>query len=93
MMNAELVMDSADHLATMLLDRTQDEAGRVELAYERALGRPPTSQESSRAIAFIHDVTSSALTDAANVDGAAEKRAWSMFCQGLFASNEFIYLR
>jgi hypothetical protein len=93
MMNAGLVMDSADHLATMLLGKTQDSSGRVTLAYERALGRSPTDSESTRAVAFVNDMTSSALTDAAGVESKAEDRAWSMFCQGLFASNEFIYLR
>jgi hypothetical protein len=93
MMNAGLVMDSADHLAKMLISETQDSAGRVVLAYERALGRLPTEQESKRTLAFVADLTSSALTDAANVDSQAEHRAWSMFCQSLFASNEFIYLR
>jgi hypothetical protein len=93
MMNAGMVMDSADHLATMLLGKTQDSSGRVTLAYERALGRSPTDSESTRAVAFVNDMTSSALTDAAGVESKAEDRAWSMFCQGLFASNEFIYLR
>lgn len=93
MMNAGLVMDSADSLATMLLSRTQDNAERVRLAYERAFGRVPEDRESKRALAFVAELTSSALTDAASVDTEAEHRAWSMFCQGLFASNEFIYLR
>lgn len=93
MMNAGLVMDSADHLAKMLIDETQDGPGRVTLAYERALGRSPTEHESKRTLAFVSDLTSSALTDAASVDSQAEQRAWSMFCQSLFASNEFIFLR
>jgi hypothetical protein len=93
MMNAGLVMDSADRLAATLIEETQDGAGRVASVYERALGRPPNDSESNRALMFVKDLTSSALTDAASVDSEAEHRAWSMFCQGLFASNEFIYLR
>jgi len=93
MMNAGLVMESADHLAKMLLNEGLDNAGRVNLAYERALGRLPSESESKRSLVFISDATSTGLTDAANVDTEAEHRAWSMFCQSLFASNEFIYLR
>ncbi|NQV28923.1 MAG: DUF1549 domain-containing protein [Rhodopirellula sp.] len=93
LMNAGLVMDSADKFATMLINRTQDQAGRIAYAYERTLGRQPSEVESHRALAFVSDLTTSALTDAANVDAEAERLAWSMFCQSLFASNEFIYLR
>jgi len=93
MMNAGLVMESADHLAKMLLNEGLDNAGRVNLAYERALGRLPSESESKRSLVFISDATSTGLTDAANVGAEAEQSAWSMFCQSLFASNEFIYLR
>ncbi len=93
MMNADLLIDSADQFATILINRTQDPAARVALAYERALGRQPTDRESSRALSFVTDLTASALVNSASVDSDAERRAWSMFCQGLFASNEFIYLR
>ncbi|MBL6705381.1 MAG: DUF1553 domain-containing protein, partial [Planctomycetaceae bacterium] len=93
MMNSGLVMDSADHLASLLMRETLDTSRRVELAYERAFGRLPSESESKRSLAFISELTSAALTDAASVDAKAEQNAWSMFCQSLFASNEFIYLR
>jgi hypothetical protein len=93
MMNAGLVMESADHLAKMLLNEGLDNAGRVNSAYERALGRLPSESEAKRSLAFVSAAMSTGLTDAASVDTEAEHNAWSMFCQGLFASNEFIYLR
>ena len=93
MMNAGLVMESADHLAKLLLNEGLDNAGRVNSAYERALGRLPSESEAKRSLVFVSDATSTGLTDAAGVDTEAEHNAWSMFCQGLFASNEFIYLR
>ena len=93
MMNAGLVMDSADHLATLLLSESLDNSQRVDVAYERALGRLPSDSESKRSLAFISELTSKALADAASVGAKAEHSAWSMFCQSLFASNEFIYLR
>jgi len=93
MMNAGLLMDSADHLATLLLSESLDNSRRVQVAYERALGRLPSDSESKRSLAFISELTSAELADAASVDSKAEHSAWSMFCQSLFASNEFIYLR
>lgn len=93
MLNAGLIMDSADQMAVQLLSSSLDRTSRVQVAYERALGRLPSDLESQRALAFITELSSEALADAATVDAEAERRAWSMFCQSLFASNEFIYLR
>lgn len=93
MLNAGLIMDSADQMAVQLLSSSLDRTRRVQVAYERALGRLPSDLESQRALAFITELSSESLADAATVDAEAERRAWSMFCQSLFASNEFIYLR
>jgi hypothetical protein len=93
LMNSQLVMDSADQFARLVLDQASSHAARVEVAYERAFGRPPQEHESRRALAFIGELTAGAITGAASVDPVEEHRAWSLFCQSLFASNEFIYLR
>jgi hypothetical protein len=141
LMNAELVMDSADALARDLLGQPGDDAGRIQLAYQRAFARPASPAETRRAAEFIHRLTDSLnrrdhaadnqlnrrdhaanarvaagvkqdataeLPIAAGVkqDAMAElpiaagvkdadgaQRAWSLFCQSLFASNEFIYVR
>jgi hypothetical protein len=93
LMNSDLVMDSADQFATLLLERAADDAERVGLAYERALGRPPHEHELQRALTFVREITAGALTGAASFDPPAEQRAWALFCQSLFACNEFIYLR
>lgn len=93
MMNADLILDSADELASLLMRESLDSTRRIQVAYERAFGRLPSESESRRALAFISESTSEALADAARVDDRTEHQAWSMFCQSLFASNEFIYLR
>lgn len=78
MMNSELVMDSADELARRLLEHPGDDATRIRMAYERAFGRPPTESESRRAMSFVQD---------------KQKQSWSLFCQSLLASNEFVFVR
>jgi hypothetical protein len=96
MMNAAVVMDSADALAAQVLEATAEDAGRVRLAYERAVGRLPTDAETQRALAFIGDVGSQTVTATGNQQPSrqdAERQAWSLLCQSLFASNEFIYVR
>jgi hypothetical protein len=81
LMNSELVMDSADALASYLLNQSGDDAARVQLAYERVLGRPATDAETQRVLTFINAAATS-----------KSRQAWSLFCQSLFASNEFIYV-
>ena len=93
LMKSGLVMDSADEFAAQLLAETGDDTARVKLAYQRALARPPTRRELERALSFVSDLTSKMLTRAAGVDPMENHRAWSLFCQSLFASNDFIYLR
>lgn len=88
MMNSELVMDSADEMARQLLDYSQDKAARVQAAYDRAFGRPPTDLETQRVLAFVAELTSGEGTN-----NDHEQQAWALFCQSLLASNEFIYLR
>lgn len=102
MMNADLMMDSAETLARSLLGETSDDADRIRLAYLRGLGRPPSDAESQRALAFVDDLISKQTVSApvgrenaqiGEPERMRRERAWSLFCQGLFASNEFIYVR
>ncbi|MEM1294056.1 MAG: PSD1 and planctomycete cytochrome C domain-containing protein [Verrucomicrobiota bacterium] len=93
MMNADLLMDSAESFASQLLETAIDPAYRVEQAYLRAFARLPTSAEARRALAFIDELTSTASVNSAEVNPAVEKQAWSLLCQSLLASNEFLYLR
>lgn len=92
MMNSDLVMESADAMAKSLIASAQDDRERVHLAYQRAFGRPPVEAELNRAINFVGELTSAAVT-ATGVSTQDQLRAWSVFCQGLYASNEFIYVR
>ena len=93
MMNADLVIDSANQFASALITDSGSGRQRVQLAYQRALGRAAARREETRALQFIEQITSRALTGSTSVDPVEERKAWSLFCQSLFASNEFIYVR
>ncbi len=93
LMNSDLVMDSADELARDLLSQSASDASRLEIAYQRLLGRLPSAAESRRAVAFIDGLAMDGLLDSATVDPEQMHRAWSLYCQSLLASNEFLYLR
>jgi hypothetical protein len=92
MMNSSVPLAHSLNMARRLLERVDlDDAGRVRDAYERALGRPASSKEIDRALAFIAKVEQAMETRKEN---AADRRvfAWQSFCKSLIASNEFIYL-
>ena len=93
LMNSDLVLDSADALAQSLLQLSASDASRVDIAYQRVLGRHPNERESRRAIDFVAQIRSGARLNAGAVDGQGISKGWSLFCQSLFASNEFMYQR
>ena len=84
-LNSPLVKDAARAFAQSLLVASSDDAAdRVQRAYERAFGRPPTEMETQRAVRFI-----AALPR--REEKGAEVSAWAAWCQMLFAANEFVY--
>ncbi|MBL8827874.1 MAG: PSD1 domain-containing protein [Planctomycetaceae bacterium] len=102
LMNADLVMDSADAWSRELIRHPGRDAQRIELAYQRAFGRQPTAIETQRAVAFVTEVahsSQSAVADEPAGEPSSTRRyvsrqqAWSLLCQSLLASNEFIYVR
>jgi hypothetical protein len=93
LMNSELVMESADELAKQLLSISSSDSSRIERAYAQVVARPPTEAETNRALRFIDELAAEGRTNSQEVDPTALRRAWSLFCQSLFASNEFIYVR
>jgi hypothetical protein len=105
MMNADIVMDSAEELASHLMNQPGDDAAKVQTAYQRVFGRPATDAETLRALAFVKELTPEAPPVAVAVAAqgrapedavaatSAARQAWAIFCQSLFASNEFFYVR
>ncbi|MCA9182288.1 MAG: PSD1 domain-containing protein [Planctomycetales bacterium] len=92
MLNDELVMDSADALAARIRRDYSQTNERIEWVYRLALGRAAESAELSRAATFIGRLNTrfAAPGSGQAVLEAADQKAWSLFCQTLLASNEFI---
>jgi hypothetical protein len=89
MMNGAVMLRHSRKLAGLLLSNAAlDDAARVQLAYVRALSRPPSAREVDQALTFLAQVEKALPAD------AKERRAlaWQSFCKSLLASNEFIYL-
>jgi hypothetical protein len=104
LMNSDIVMESADALAVLLMNKPGDDAAKVQSAYQRVLGRPATDAETQRVLTFLKELTPEivpasirgVVNGQSPIDAAAAsktRQAWSLFCQSLFASNEFIYVK
>ena len=85
LMNSPMVTTAADSLARKLLGQSASDRSRIELAFQAVLRRSPSREETERAERLVVD-----LTSANHLDAAA---AWSILCQGLIATNEFMYVR
>ncbi len=76
LMNSDFAHDTATRVAGMLKGARED---RIDRAYLRILGRPPSANESERAIGYVQ----------AHSD---QGRGWTSLCRMLLASNEFHYI-
>lgn len=93
MMNSDLLLDSAGVLASSLLDATEtSDEQRISMLYRRSLSREPSQAEVERAMAFVGDVAG-ATGSVGKTDRQQTHQAWTLLCQSVFASNEFIYLK
>ena len=90
-LNSPLVKEQSKHFARLLLvDPDVSEKDRVNRAYQRALGRPASRTEITRALAFLERAR---LTLSGSVkEEMVSESAWASLCQALLASNEFLYL-
>ena len=93
MLNYDLVMDSAEAMAEMLIEKYPDPSDRISEAYLLSLGRKPTTRETERVQRFLEETLSRNLTDSASIAPGEEFRVLALFCQGLMAGNEFLYIR
>jgi len=91
LLNSPPVLALAATAASRLAADAPSPAARVELAYERWFGRPPTDAERETALSFVARYRDEAAT--ARPGAAAEFAAWTAFCQSLWASGEFLVRR
>jgi hypothetical protein len=92
-MNSPFVMKQAELFAqTLLADENQDEASRIQTAFERAYGRPATDEEVREASAFLASMRELDDGDVDNMYDTPEMYAWKKLCHVIVAMSEFIYV-
>jgi hypothetical protein len=83
LMNSPIVAEQARRAAERLLADETDTAGRLDLLYERALGRLPDETERRLALEYL---------DGADSAGGPERlERWTGLCQGVIGCLDFRY--
>ena len=92
LVNSPFVRGQALAFARSLLgDAGLDDAGRIDRAHARALGRQARPEEIAEALAYVAAWTESTAGQARPAESRREE-AWQSWCQALLCSNEFAYL-
>lgn len=81
--NNPFVVEQAGYLARLVMSESRQPETRIRYAWNRVLKREPDSDEVEYAISLLKMIK----TESKN-----ELVAWSSFCQGLLATNEFRYV-
>jgi len=93
MMNNDFVRSQANAMAKRILATPLDYPARLNLAYQLALSRPATEAERKRADQYLLAEAKALMPLKKGDKDDASLLAWSTYCQALFASAEFRYLR
>lgn len=92
LMNSDLATDAAQNFAARLFKLSGDTATRLRAAYRLAFAREATDDDIRRAQNYL--ITTDAALNSSQQDSTKrEQEVWSLLCQALMMSNEFIYLR
>jgi hypothetical protein len=90
LLNDSWIRSRAEDFAGLLEREANDPGRRVEIGFERALGRSPTDDEKKACLEFLASQTRARRERPAATD--FERPALADFCQSLFALNEFVYI-
>jgi hypothetical protein len=92
MMNDRVMLRGSDAMAGRLLARADlNAAGRIDLAFRRAYGRPATDREIGRCEDYLRRFER-AMADEGVAPEARPRRAWQLLCQAVLSSSEFLYI-
>jgi len=89
LMNSTFVLRTAHSAAERLVEEESDPRARVNLAYERFFNRPASEEEIDAAIEFM-EAFKQEQPNYRLFPKRAALSAWSIFCQSLWASGEFL---
>ncbi|WP_395742939.1 PSD1 and planctomycete cytochrome C domain-containing protein [Prosthecobacter sp.] len=92
LMNSDLATTAAENFATRVFKLAADKSARLRAAYRLAFAREATPEDLRRAENYLTAAEAS-LNSSQQDSTKREHQTWSLLCQALMMSNEFIYLR
>jgi hypothetical protein len=92
MLNSELVMQAAASFADRLLVEAGSDEERYQRLYALAYGRPASATEVAESARFLA-AAEAALATSAGDEHKRRRQAWSILCQTILASSEFVYVQ
>lgn len=92
LMNSLLAGNAAENFARRLFSFADITEDRIRAAHRLAYSREATAVDIERAENFL-TAADAALNSSQQDSGKRELQAWTLLCQALMMSNEFIYLR
>jgi hypothetical protein len=91
LMNDPFVHEQARNLAARLMVERRDDAGRIDLVFLLAFGRPPTDREHEQTADYLGQAIQRIRASGAPADTHTQ-RAWESFARVVFMSSEFVYV-
>jgi hypothetical protein len=91
MLNSELVTQAADVFADRVLREASTDEERVQRMYALAYGRRASADEGTAAAKLLAAAETS-LASLQRDERERRRQAWSVLCQTMLASSEFIYV-
>ncbi|MFP6614238.1 MAG: DUF1553 domain-containing protein, partial [Pirellulales bacterium] len=91
LMNNEFVHQRAAGLAKRVLAGANDEPSRMQLAWQLALGRGPTSDELADVSAFMKQYAE-AVAESDRSTKSVEMKVWSALARTIVTRNEFLFV-
>jgi hypothetical protein len=92
LLNSDLTQAAAEGLSRRVCQTATADHDRISLIYQAVFSRPASEHEIARGIAFLE--RASQMQQEPNASAAEQETdAWTLFCQTVFASNEFAYLK
>ena len=92
LLNNEFVHEQARAFAELLITEVDGDRNRVQIAFERALGRPPTADEVDSTLTFVSKYRRLLAAPGTIADASQNLDAWAAFARTLLARNEFLHV-
>ncbi|WP_298869418.1 PSD1 and planctomycete cytochrome C domain-containing protein [uncultured Gimesia sp.] len=93
MLNSHLVEGASQRLADTILSQTAlSPEQKIEQLMLKAYGRFPSEREVKKSLQFLQELEQELQSEESDSQKRIN-RSWQVFCQSIFGSSEFIYLR